>query len=161
MRFEGFRRSAPTQTSLRDVNDSTPNCLRSCAIGQRLGNPPICQLRESRQSIARLPSCARSRGRVPDRDSESSAIVQASRFHRFKPRLDSSPWKRLGLIWALSSEDSGSVSRRLRSWPLRTLDRGSGREGSGLRPHRRWPWAPFPRRSPRKTPNSSSPKAFL
>ena len=131
LRFHVFRPALRTQTCLRDVNDSTPNCLRSCTTEQPVGNPSSGRLRESRQSIAGLRSRAESRGRVPDRDGESSASVQASRFPRFKPRLDSSPGKRLRLIWALSSEDSKPVSLRLSPGPPKTLDGRGGGFASG------------------------------
>jgi hypothetical protein len=106
---------------------------------QLAGNPSSRRLWESRQSISGLRSPAESRGRVPDRDGESSGSVQASPFPRFKPRLDSSPGKRLRLIWALSSEDSGASSLRLSRGTPKTLgDRGGGftsgsAEGLGCR----------------------------
>ncbi len=151
LRFRIFFRIGTTQTRLRSVTGSTPNCLRSCRTAQGPGNPQGRQSRESRQSIADLQQCSASRVRVPHRDGESSAIVEASRFPRLKPRLDSSPGKRGRLFWALSGDDSGIARLRLAASGLRTLgpgrtmgprsDIGAGRVG---RSHRAGPRSASP-----------------
>jgi hypothetical protein len=67
------------------------------------------ELRGSRAGFAGAPSPPRSGFRARARhpaEAESlgaSGVVEASRFTRLKPRLDSSPGKRVRLFWALSN----------------------------------------------------------
>lgn len=168
LRFRIFFKIGGAQTRLRSVTGSTPNCLRSCRTAQGPGNPRGRPSRESRQSIADLQQCPASRARVPHRDGESSAIVEASRFPRLKPRLDSSPGKRGRLFWALSKEDSGAASLRLAARGCKTLGlgrmtgsssgTGAGRGGRSHRARTRSASLPI---EPWNPPKSRSPNPFL